>query len=60
MTLLIATLLTLSSVFSNIDLDEPVQSIEQSVEQSPEPVIGTSLVWDNGVVYEDGVIVDGE
>ena len=57
MTLLIAMLLTLSSVFSNIDLDEPV-SIEQSVEQSPETVIGTSLVWDNGVVYENGVPVD--
>jgi hypothetical protein len=28
--------------------------------QSPEPVIGTSLVWDNGVVYEDGVTVGSE
>ena len=58
MTLLIALFLTLSSVFSNIDLDEPVvQSIKQP---APEPVIGSSLVWDNGVVYEDGVIVGGE
>jgi hypothetical protein len=59
MTLLIALLLTISSVFTNLDLaNEPVIQggyMEQST--PPETVIGTSLVWDNGVVYEDGVQV---